>query len=188
MKRPRGPHKPIDVNEALPESHIATLPGVFLAAEYKWELGGVWTAVRIGVAAPELDAAYPGADRFGMISAANPGHILRSDPENRSADRALQRRLDHLGLAYRPAFVAAHSRSWKAFNWLVIGPEPSMFDALAAEFDQIGTLLWPRGAPVRLRMRARRPDAVAPHPYIDWLEGEPGTAPDAARANPAGSP
>jgi Protein of unknown function (DUF3293) len=160
-----------------PEAYIATLPAIYLAADYKWELHGQWLPLRIGEPAPALDDAYPSARRFGMMTAANPAHIARSEAENRSADRALQRALDARGLTYRPAFAAAHSRIWKAYNWLVIDPEVDTFTGLGREFGQIGTLLWSRGQPVRLRMYARRPGTLAPHPHIDWLGGDPEAKP-----------
>jgi len=165
----------------LPESHIASLPAVFMAADYKWELGGHWSEIRIGQPAPELDAAFPDARRFGMTAAANPGQIIRADAENRSSDEALQRALTHLGLVHRPAFVAAHSRIWKAYNWLVIDPDEATFDALTRDFGQIGSLLWQRGQPVRLRMRAQRPESVGEHAYIDWVG-------DIEQAKPPASP
>lgn len=175
-----------DATEDFPESHIAALPAVFLAADYKWELDGQWSPIRIGEPVPELDAAFPEARRFGMTAAANPGQIIRADTDNRSGDEALQQTLTRLGLVHRPAFVAAHSRIWKAYNWLVIDPDEATFDALTREFGQIGSLLWPRGQPVRLRMRARRPQTVAEHAYIDWVgDGEIG---DGARAKPTASP
>jgi Protein of unknown function (DUF3293) len=175
-----------DVTDSLPLAHIASLPAVFMAADYKWELRGVWSTLRIGEPAPELDAAFPAARRFGMTTAANPGQIIRADADNRSGDQALQRKLTRLGLEHRPAFVAAHSRIWKAYNWLLIDPDDATFDALTREFDQIGSLLWSRGEPVRLRMRAQRPEMVAEHPYVDWV-GDSGVSDD-TRAKPAASP
>ncbi len=175
-----------DTAEDFPEPHIAALPAMFLGADYKWELDGQWSSIRIGEPAPELDAAFSGALRFGMTAAANPGQIIRADTDNRSGDEALQQALTRLGLAHRPAFVAAHSRIWKAYNWLVIDPDEATFDALTREFGQIGSLLWPRGQPVRLRMRARRPQAVAEHAYIDWV-GDDGIG-DGAQAKPPPSP
>lgn len=165
----------------LPEAHLSALPAIYLAADYKWELHGQWSPIRIGEPVPALDAAYPDARRFGMMTAANPGHISRTDGENRSADRNLQRALDTLGLTYRPAFAAAHTRLWKAYNWLIVDPDEATFAELGRRFGQIGTLLWSRGQPVRLRMRARRPGAQAPHPHIDWVG-------DAIAAKPAASP
>lgn len=162
-----------DATHGFPESHIAALPAMFMAADYKWELGGLWSSIRIGEPAPELDAAFPAARRFGMTAAANPGQVIRTDTENRSGDEALQRSLTKLGLVHRPAFVAAHSRIWKAYNWLVIDPDEATFDGLTREFGQIGSLLWLRGQPVRLRMRAQRPGMVAEHPHVDWVgDGE----------------
>jgi hypothetical protein len=149
---------------------IAQLVASYLVADYRWEHDGVWRALRIGEPAPEVDAAFPDAVRFGLLTAANPGQQLRADIDNRSADRALQRRMDQHGLRYRPAFVAATNRVWRAYNWLVIAPEAEVFDALARDFGQIGTLLWSRGTPVRLRMHAAMPAACAASPHVDWVD------------------
>lgn len=159
------------------QNHLANLPSVYLAADYKWELDGDWRPLRIGERAVDLETAFADARSFGLISGANPAHILRSDPENRSADRALEQAIAALGLRYRPAFVAAFGRSWKAYNWLVIDPAIEAFDALARRFGQIGTLLWAHGEPVRLRMRARRPETVPAHPFIDWIDEASGALP-----------
>lgn len=152
----------------LSEAQLASLPAIYLAADYKWELHGRWLPVRIGEFTPALDDAYPAARRFGMMTAANPGHVARGEAENRSADRALQQALDTLGLHYRPAFAAAQGRAWKAYHWLMIDPDIETFSELGRRFGQTVTLLWPRGQPARLRMRAERPRALAPHPHIDW--------------------
>lgn len=140
-----------------------------MAAEYKWELDGLWWPIHIGEYAHELDNAFPDAARFGMLTASNPGNLPRSDAENRMADRELQRELEQLGLLHRPGFAMARNRSWRAQNWLVIDPDEPTFDALGRKFGQIGTMLWPRSAPVRLRMHAKRPDTLTEHPHIDWV-------------------
>ncbi len=175
-----------DASDGFSESHIAALPAVFMAADYKWELDGLWSSIRIGKPAPELDATFPDARRFGMTAAANPGQIIRADADNRRGDRALQQALTRLGLMHRPAFVAAHSRIWKAYNWLVIDPDEAIFDALTRDFGQIGSLLWLRGQPVRLRMRARRPESVAEHAHVDWVGDDLGC--DSTWAKPPASP
>lgn len=148
---------------------VAALPDIYMAAEYKWEQNGQWRPIRIGECAPDLDAAFPDAARFGMLTAANPGFVKRSDADNRAADRQLQHELEQRGLRYRPGFAIASNRSWKDYNWLVIDPEVDAFDALARRFGQIGTLLWPRNSPVRLRMRAKCPETRMLHPLIDWI-------------------
>lgn len=153
---------------------IAHLTTSYLAADYRWEHDGVWLRLAIGQPAPEVDAAFPQAPRFGLLTAANPGQHMRADIDNRSADRALQRRMDAHGLHYRPAFVAATNRVWRAYNWLVIAPEVELFDRLAYDFGQIGTLLWSRNTPVRLRMQASAPPACIATPSVDWVE--PGLA------------
>lgn len=170
---------------------IAQLVASYLVADYRWEHDGVWRPLRIGEPAPDVDAAFPDAARFGLLTAANPGQRLRADIDNRSADRALQRRMDQDGLRYRPAFVAATNRVWRAYNWLVVAPEIEVFDALARDFGQIGTLLWSRGALVRLRMHAAMPAACAADPRVDWVD--PGIAaaimpPGSGEAKSARSP
>ncbi len=173
-----GPALETDVKDLPPDlAHLATLPPIYLAADYKWELDGEWRPLRIGERAVELEAAFADARSFGLMSGANPAHLQRSDPENRSADRALEQAVAALGLRYRPAFVAALGRSWKAYNWLLIDPPTDRFDALARRFGQIGTLLWAHGEPVRLRMHARRPETVPAHPFIDWLDEAGGALP-----------
>lgn len=171
---------------------IAQLIASYLAADYRWEHDGVWHRLVIGEPAPELDAAFPDVHRFGLMTAANPGQQMRADINNRSADHALQRRMDALGLRYRPAFVAARNRVWRAYNWLLVGPEIEAFDALARDFGQIGTLLWSQGMPVRLRMRASAPAACAGHPWVDWVDtgvaGPMSSPADIAKAKTAHSP
>lgn len=158
-------------------------PDRLLKADYRWELDGQWRALRVGRPADELEAAFPDARGFGLLSAACPGDASRTAAMDMDADQALQRALDRLGLRYRPACAAADNRIWKAFGWLVVDPEPSAFDTLARAFGQFGSLLWERGQPVRLRLRGTRPVADA-HPDIDWVE--PGSP--AARAITAGNP
>lgn len=166
-----------NIAEVYPASHLVGLPAIYMAAEYKWELDGRWSLLRIGEAAPELDAAFPEAQRFGMLTASNPGYLMRSDEDNRTADHTLQRELEQRGLSHRPGIAIAHNRAWKAYNWLVIGPEEPDFDNLGRQFGQIGTLLWSRSEPVRLRMRAQRPDSLLNHAFIDWVGDTVGAEP-----------
>jgi hypothetical protein len=170
---------------------IAQLAASYLVADYRWEHDGVWRPLRIGEPASDVDSAFPDAARFGLLTAANPGQQLRADIDNRSADRALQRSMDQHGLHYRPAFVAATNRVWRAYNWLVVAPEVEVFDALTRDFGQIGTLLWPRGASVRLRMHAAMPATCAADPRVDWVDPGIATAiapPGGGEAKSARSP
>lgn len=166
-----------------PASCPSLLPDRLLQADYRWELDGRWRALRVGRPAEELEAAFPDARGFGLLSAARPGDTTGAAPVDMDADQALQHALDRLGLRYRPACAAAGNRTWKAYGWLVVDPEPPAFDALTRTFGQFGSLLWERGQPVRLRLRGARP-ATDTHPDIDWVE----PAIPATRAFPAGSP
>ena len=95
---------------------------------------GARRTIRIGECAAELDADFPDAVRFGMLTASNPGFAARGDTENRDADRLLQHELERLDLRHRPAVAIAHNRTWKAYNWLVIDPDVDAFDALGRRF------------------------------------------------------
>lgn len=163
----------LDPTEDNSVSHLATLANLYLPGEFKWEFDGQWWPIRIGAPAPALDAAFPDAPRFGMVTASNPGFVLRDDDVNRLADRALQLTLERRGLLHRAGYETAQNRTWKAYSWLVIGPDEADFDAISREFGQIGTLLWPRGQAVRLRMQATRPQDMPTHPYIDWVDPPP---------------
>jgi hypothetical protein len=163
-----------------PASCPTLLPDRLRLADYRWELDGHWRALRVGHPADELEAAFPEARGFGLLSAARPGYANDPGPAEAEADRALQRALDRLGLHYRPACAAAGNRTWKAYGWLVVDPEHAAFDTLTRTFGQFGSLLWERGQPVRLRLRGARP-ATGAHPDIDWVD-------PAGRAIPPGNP
>lgn len=156
-----------------PEDHrrVHELALAYLDGEYRWELDGRWHALAIGAPpGPEFTRAHPDASSFGLLSAWNPHSVQRPETLNREADAALQAALEAAGLAHCPAFAAARNRSWREPGWLVLDMPPSTLDALARRFDQLGTLHWERGGPVRLRMYASPPERGAGLPdCIDWL-------------------
>jgi hypothetical protein len=164
-----------DVTETHPDSLLAPLPSIYIAADYKWEWHGQWLPIRIGEPAPALDVAYPDALRFGMLTASNPGCVKQDDADNRAADLALQQTLESHGLRHRPACAVAQNRAWKLYNWLVIDPDETTFAAIGRQFGQIGALLWTRGEAVRLRIHAKRPQTLPEHPHIDWIDDRIGT-------------
>ncbi len=142
----------------------------YLTADYQWERDGQWLALVVGEPAPELDHAYPEARQFGTISAWNPYSVVRQDQFNREADAALHAMLAASGSPFHPAFAAARNRSWKESSWLIVDMPLPEFDALSRRFDQLGTLCWQRGQPVRLRMDAARPATAPDLAFIDWLK------------------
>jgi hypothetical protein len=160
-----------------PDGHarVHELALAYLDAEYRWELDGRWHALAVG--APPGDAftrAHPDARSLGLLSAWNPQSAERPEALNREADAAMQATLEAAGLAHRPAFAAARNRSWREPGWLVVDMPPPTLDALARRFDQLGTLHWQRGGPVRLRMYAAPPgDAAGLPDCIDWLGSGP---------------
>lgn len=155
---------------AFDAARIAELTAAYLAADYRWELDGQWRWLRIGEPAPEVEAAFPDATRFALLSAWDPHSVPRPEPENRRADEALHSRLAAGPYPLRAAFSSAPDRSWREPSWLVVGMPPEPLDDLTRRFGQLGTLFWRRGAAVRLRMDAAAPPEYSDHPAIDWLK------------------
>ena len=149
---------------------ITHLLRAYLDAHYRWGTGGRWHPVVIGKPLPDIEACFPQAARFGMLSAWNPLSVPRPEARNRAEDRRLEARLQAGGWGHVPGFASAPNRTWREPNWLVAGITPAELDALAREFRQLGTLQWERGQPVRLRMDAPRPALVAPQRYVDWIQ------------------
>lgn len=151
------------------DARVVALVQAYLDADYRWEQMGEWSHLRIGEAAPDIDAAFPEAACFGFLAAWNPRSTPRPDAQNRAADEVLRLQLVESGVICRPGFSSACDRSWREPSWLATDMAPGPLDALAQRFGQLGTLWWRRGEAVRLRIYARQPDAVAEHPFIDWV-------------------
>lgn len=162
---------------------IATLVDAYCAANYRWELDGRWHALRIGQRACELEAEFPDAGLFGLVSGWDPHSVPRPEAVNRTADEALHTALLASGLAYRAGFSSAANRSWREPSWVVMGMPMEELDRLALRFGQLGTLGWRRGEPVRLRMYARQPLLARDRECVDWIDMTPATVtPPALRA------
>lgn len=157
-----------------PPARIAELVAAYLDADYRLELHGEWHPLAIGAPAPAIEDAFPGARRFGLLSAWNPHSVVLPEAANRDADERLRAALQDSGLPFRPGFSAARNRSWREPSWVVADMALPAFDAVTRRFGQLGTLAWRRGEPVRLRMHAERPADLAPDPRVDWL-GAPAT-------------
>lgn len=155
-----------------PSQHapIAELVRAYLAADYRWQHEGDWHDLLIGLPAPALELLYPDIDTFGLTSAWNPHSVERTEIDNRNADHALHDRLIATGKPYCAAFASAPNRSWREPSWVLMGVDGETFDALAREYGQLGWLWWPRGAPVRLRVDAARPEAFEDGGFVDWLK------------------
>lgn len=149
---------------------VAALSDRLLHADFRWELDGRWHALPLGEPAGDLEAAFPDARSFGLLSAAKSDWATSGGPPTPEGDRALQQRLHDLRLRHRPASALSAQRLWKLHGWLVLDPGAETFDRLTDAFDQAGGLFWLRGAPVRLRLRGPAPADAAGHPAIDWID------------------
>lgn len=154
----------------LDDDSLETLHRAYLDAIYRWGQGGRWRTIRIGEPAPEIEAAFPDARRFGMLSAWNPRSVLRPEAVNRAEDERLHAAIDGGGWRALYGFASAPDRNWREPNWIAIDIPESGLDALARRFGQLGTLHWHRGQAVRLRMDAARPPGARPHPHVDWIQ------------------
>ena len=149
---------------------IEALLRAYLEAEYRWEFDRQWRHLRIGEIEPMAEAAFPGATRFGLLSAWNPRSVERPASQNKAADDALQFWLANGGFTYRPAFSSARDRTWREPSWLVMGLAVQAFDDLARRFGQLGSLWWQRGERIHLRMYADRPANCSDDRYVDWVK------------------
>jgi hypothetical protein len=163
---------------------IATLVDAYLSADYRWELDRQWRSLQVGQLAPGIEAAFPEAASFGLLSAWDPHSTPRPEATNRAADEALHTALLASGLAFRPGFSSAPNRSWREPSWVVMDMPEDEFDRLARRFAQLAGLRWTRGEPVRLRMYARRPVLSAPHDCVDWIETVPAQAAEGGVRDP----
>lgn len=154
----------------LPPDRIAKLLDAYLLAHYRWENDGEWRWLRVGEMAPELEAAFPQARRFSLLSAWDPHSEVRDKSVNRREDSELRQMLVEGTYNIRAAFSSAPDRSWREPSWLVLDMEDSTLDALARRFGQLGTLSWERGRVVRLRMDAAAPPGYGAFPCVDWLK------------------
>ncbi len=152
------------------DGKIVALMQAYQDADYRWELAGRWQPLRIGAPAPTLQAMFPQAREFGLLSAWNPYSVERPEAANREADEALNTALLASGLPHRPGFSSARNRSWREPSWVVVDMPVEELDALARRFDQLATLHLHRGEPVRLRMYWPRPaSADADAAFVDWV-------------------
>lgn len=147
----------------------AELVDAYAKADYRWELDGEWRRFRVGDAVPEIDAAFPQAQCFALLSAWDPHSQPRAESVNRAEDAALEQLISSMGYARRAAFSSAADRSWREPSWLAVDMPHGVLDALAKRFAQLGTLAWQRGQPVRLRMDAAPPPGLETLAFIDWL-------------------
>ena len=165
----------------------ATLLDAYYAAEYRWELDGEWRQLRIGQAAPEIEACFPQSLSFGLLSAWDPQSIPRPDAVNRRADESLHSALLASGLPFRPGFCSAPNRSWREPSWVVMDMADADFDRLALRYGQLGTLAWKRGEPIRLRMYAQQPLMAKPRDFVEWtgrVARAPAVFPAPAKSGP----
>lgn len=153
---------------------VAGLLLAYLAADYRWQHGGQWHDLRIGLPAPGPELAYPEAGGFALLSAWDPQSVPRPEATNRRADQALHGALLASGRIFVPAFSSAPDRSWREPSWLVMDLAMDDLDALGRRFGQLGMVAWRRGEAVRLRMLAPRPDRLDDPlerlAYVDWVE------------------
>lgn len=149
---------------------VADLVRAYLLADYRWQHEGDWHDLHVGLQAPAIELLYPAVETFGLLSAWNPHSIPRTEAANRDADRILHDALVAGGRPFCAAFASAPNRSWREPSWVVMAMPLAQFDALSRRYQQLGTLWWTLGRPVRLRVDATRPAGYEDDEFIDWLK------------------
>ena len=155
-----------------PDADVLKLMRAYLDAEYRWARDGEWPLLAIGHPAPELEAAFPDAGAFGLLSAWNPHSVERPEATNRAADAALHMALRNSGATYLPGLSCARDRSWREPSWVTIDLPLVQLDALSRRFGQLGTLYCRRGGAFRLRMYADRPAGADDALPVDWMTAD----------------
>lgn len=146
----------------------AELAAAYAQAQYAVVLDGDALRLHVGRTTRDLEAYWP-AQRYGFITAWNPGSAPHSDAANETANAALVARLDAIGARRLPAHAFDRNGEWREAGWLVAGVDEALLDLLAREFGQAGVLAWGSGEPVRLRMLMPRP-AHSALEYVDWAD------------------
>lgn len=146
----------------------AALAAAYRAARYVAGAPTNAPAVAVGATAPMVEAAIE-AGSFAFITAWNPMSRNCNDARNRKADASMLAELDALGLRRWPMQASDAAGGHAEPGWLLADPPLAELDRLARKYRQAGTLYWPRGGSVRLRMYFPRP-ASDRATDTDWLE------------------
>ncbi|KLJ01627.1 DUF3293 domain-containing protein [Luteimonas sp. FCS-9] len=141
----------------------------WLQARYRWRAPDRrWHPLAPGRRAAALERLHPGAAGFGVVTAWNPGGRACAGVDNRRAGRALDAALEAVGIRRHPSCADAPDGGWLEPGRLLVDVDAGTLDALADRFGQLGTLWWPRGEPVRLRLAASAPAWRMNDPRIAW--------------------
>lgn len=142
------------------------LAEAFRATRYVVESGAASFEVRIGYRHDELDRTI-GGQRWGIVTAYNPGASRHTRAFNRQADAELERRLR--SAAPEVLMRTVHrdpGRNWPdEAGWLFSVDDPRTLEALACEFGQVAVVIGEPGKPAALHFL--RPD----HPDTDLENG-----------------
>ena len=149
--------------------NAAELAATYAAADYCVLLDGETLPLRVGHAAPDLEAYWP-AQRYLFLTAWNPASKPHSETANETADALLVARLDETGASRHPAWAEDPDGDWREPGWLIANLDHDHCIRLAQAFGQAGVLTWEHGQPVRLRMMVARPADAAASDCTDWMQ------------------
>lgn len=154
--------------DSVPDAERARLATAWAAAHYFVTLGRREWLFCIGQTTPEIERQLM-ADRYLFITAWNPPPGEASREANDDAHHRLQQQLAALRLPHHPALGCDSRGGMVEYGWFVLDATVEQADALAREFGQGGTLFWPAGQTVRLRMMWPRPPQADGDPHTDWV-------------------
>lgn len=148
---------------------VAALADIYAEAHFFVAIGSREWLFHVGESPADIERQLA-ADSYLFITAWNPRSQPLSPEQNRHANERLLRRLAELGCTSpHPTLACGDRGEATELGWLATNLSPETADALAREFDQLGTLYWRHGEPVRMRMQAAMPAGYAGHTHIDWV-------------------
>ncbi len=148
---------------------IAALADIYAGAHFFVVIGRREWLFHVGETPTDIERQIV-AGSYLFITAWNPRSQVLSPEQNQAADERLRQRLAQCGCsAPHSAMACGNDGHATEQGWIATDLSLETADALAREFDQLGTLYWRHGEPVRMRMQSPMPAEFPGHPYIDWV-------------------
>ena len=116
----------------------AELVRQYRESTYRFRLEGRDAVMHVDIPSAQLDRAHRahGVDCSAFLTAWNPRSEPRDERENEARNRALQRDVEAMGLAWLPARGVAADQDWEEASILIFGIGKEDARALAAKYGQ----------------------------------------------------
>ncbi len=123
----------------------------YLDARYWADPPGGRIALIIG-RVPELPGAMDVGAGCALITACNPGSVVRSDADNEAANALLRERLTQVAATIFAGDGGSADGAWSEPSWFALGIAPEAAGALGREFGQYAILAARAHEPLELHV------------------------------------